>query len=209
MKNKILILILTLILLTGCTVQNNDLRKVNFEDSKISDREETSDNREIKTNIYQEGDVLDIGGKEVTIKKIGINSEIEVEFDGFVKSIFGTKKPVRVGNYELLANKIDIDYDAGSTVDLEWSKIELKENEYLFWFGESKEILGKKVTLREVYSDDFNSILVDVSTKSKSDSLRIHKGESKIFDNLEVTNLKSTERPASNEEYAVIRVKQV
>ncbi|MEK6952362.1 MAG: hypothetical protein AABX29_05075 [Nanoarchaeota archaeon] len=209
MKNKIFIFILLLVLISGCTVQNTDLRKVNFEDSKISDREETSDNQEIKTNIYQEGDVLNIGGKEVTIKKIGINSEIEVIFDGFVKSIFGTKKPIRVGNYELWANKINIDYDAGSTVNLEWSKIELKENEYLFWFGESKEILGKKVTLIEVYSDDFNSILVDVSTKSKSDSLRIHKGESKIFDNLEVTNLKNTERPASNEEYAVIRVKQV
>lgn len=209
MKTKYLILIFVLILLVGCAVQNDDLKKVSFDNSKISGREENSVINEVKTNVYQEGDVLNIGGKEVAIKKIGINSEIEIEFDGFVKSIFGTKKPIRVGNYELWADKININYDSGSTVNLEWSKIELKENEYLFWFKESKDILGKKVVLTDVYSDEFNTILVDVSTKSKSDSLRIHKGESKIFNNIEITNIKSVERPASNEKYAVIRVKEI
>jgi len=207
---KILILMLLLVgLIYGCSVQkNNDIKNINFNSPGISGKEENIVNNLVQTDVYQEGDVLNIGGKEVMIKKIGIDSEIEVEFGGFVKSIFGTKKPIRVGDYELWANKIDINYDSGSTVDLEWSKIELKENEYLFWNRESKEILGKKVTLSDVYADDFNSILVDVYTKSKSDSLRIHKGESKVFDNLEVTNLKSTERPASNEEYAILRVKE-
>lgn len=191
--------------------KNDDVQSIDFDNSRITGKEESIVNKEVvaQTNVYREGDILFLGHKEVIIKKIGIDSKIEVEFEGSIKEIYETKQPVRLGDYELMATKIDINYDIGSTVTLESKKIELKENEYLFWFKESKDILDKKVTLTDVYKDEFDSILVDVSTKSKSVSLRIHRGESKIFDNLEITNVRSVPRAVSAEKYAIIKVKSI
>ncbi len=208
----IVILVLLVGLIYGCVVQkSDDVGSINFDNSKITGKEESVVNNGeiIKTNVYMEGDILFLGNKEATIKKIGIDSKIEIEFEGSTKEIYETKQPVRLGDYELMATKIDINYDTGSTVTLESRKIELGENEYLFWFKESKDILGKKVTLTDVSKDEFNTILVDVSTKSKSDSLRVHQGESKAFDNLEITNVRSVPRVVSAEKYAIIKVKLI
>lgn len=199
-------------LIYGCVVQkSDDVRSIDFDNSKITGKEESVVNDGViaETNVYREGGILFLGDKEVIIKKIGIDSKIEIEFEGSTKEIYETKQPVRLGDYELMAMKIDINYDTGSTVNLESRKIELGENEYLFWFKESKNILDKEVTLTDVPKDEFNTILVDVSTKSKSDSLRIHQGESKTFDNLEITNVRSVPRAVSAEKYAIIKIKPI
>ncbi len=215
MKKIILLFVLLIIIVSGCLQQKDvmekeePVQKIDFDDSKITDKQEIVLPPEPTTNEYKIGDTLLLGSKKVTIKEIKIDSEILIEVDGLIKYISGTRQPIRIEDYELFATEIDISYDRPSTVTLESSKFQLGPNEYLFWFREVKNIAGKTVILEDVYVDDFDTILVSVSDKSNSDTRRIHIGESETMNNLEITNIKNGHRAVSAEKYSILKIKEI
>ena len=84
--------------------------------------------------------------------------------------------------------------------------ININEHEYIFEYGEEKEIKGLKVSLKDVDDDDLSSISVRVSQGLNAQTVRINHWKIVESIGLNITNIRINPRPISADKYAILRI---
>lgn len=149
------------------------------------------------------GASLTILGKKVTVKDITTEYETIIQVDGTQKTIKTTQTPEYINGLNVVATELNFDGTGLNTyVILKITEFKLGEDEYLLFYKDKMEIDGKKVELDDVYTDNKDSISVGV----QGVYARIIKGETKVLNGIEVTNVRTNPRAISSEKYAVLKL---
>ncbi len=154
---------------------------------------------------YYVGDEINIGTEKLTIQSISQQGGVVFLHGGLEIFMTGTNNPFKINNNEIYANRFNPAVDPVQRyVDLEISELGLGENEYVLDYRREVDILGRKVTLRDVHTDDLKTIEVRVSKAKEAESKRINKGKTEKILDLKVTNVRSVLRASSVEKYALV-----
>ena len=156
---------------------------------------------------YFIGDEFKVGDKTVIVKNIQQDGEITLLNNRQDITIKGTGNFAKIDDYEITLSKLNLETDPQKrSVILTIEEIKLNENEYLLDYGEEVRVKGKTVKLKDIHTDELNTISVRVSEKLNAMTERINGGKTKQILGLNITNIRTNPRPTSYEKYAIVRI---
>ncbi len=161
--------------------------------------------KEIITEEYKliPGESLVVDDKKIELLEVTSDSEVKLKVNYKEYTIYETHKQEIVNNIEILLTKIKFDPTGKDThIILKANKYEPGPNEHLMYINDKITIQDHTIILLNVDTDKLQSINLRVDNTDE----RINKGETKIINNLEITNLETNPRAITAEKYAIIKV---
>lgn len=229
LRKKIsLILLLTIFIISACQqpiniecLQDSDCGEGICPDGSTYKSHVCSDEKKcVEISYFQDpcqsqvtsyfiGNEITVGGEIFIIKDITQQGDLTIKRDNKEIIISGTNNPTKVNNQEILISKLNTNIDSSKrSVQLEIGNIALNENEYILEYKKEKDILGKKVTLMDVYTDKLESIQIRVSLGIESETVRINLGKTEEVLGLKITNIRPNPRAISLEKYAIVKIEE-
>ncbi len=153
----------------------------------------------------QEGDVVNVYGKDITLLDINIfNTEVEAVFDvnGIVRAVYGTKEEEIINWLKVTTLRLVDDYIRYIVVRIE--PFELGVNEHLVYVGDAVLFNGMDIRLRNVFEDE--AVLIDIIDHAYK--INIEEGSAKEVSGIMITNINSYYRDARFERYAILKLEK-
>jgi len=137
-----------------------------------------------KRFTLDKGESVVVDGKTVTLKNVGSNDNVAVDVDG-VTEVISTSTSEVVNGLEIAVIKTDYAGEEKETVQRSRAVIGVNGIQNFLLQGETKEINGNKITLRNVGSQGQIAVSVNGVTEV------ISEGNTEVVNGVEVTNVKS------------------
>ncbi len=152
------------------------------------------------------GDTAKFNKIEIKLLNLNIGENLYADFDigGKKITVFDTKNEDIVGDVSLYIDSI---FGAGDYVglSLKVKRFTLQQDHYIVRAGDTLNIGNKEIYIIDILKEKEASILFDIDTLLKE---RIQEGRSKVYDNLEITNVKVYFKGSRTENYAILKIVQ-
>lgn len=146
---------------------------------------------------------VNIDGKLVTLKEMTFDYRMTFVVDGQEYLISRTNEPEIINGAEITVKKVSFDPEAKDTYAIvKIVKYTTGENEHLMYIDSSVSVGGKKVQVTMFNNDE--SIYVKVDTTED----RIREGETKVINELSITNIKTNLRAITSEKYSILKIEE-
>tara|TARA_Y100000310_G_scaffold246869_1_gene252304 strand:- start:9052 stop:9828 length:777 start_codon:yes stop_codon:yes gene_type:complete len=215
-----------------CLDQNNnilcDTDELNIEKEKLEVEERKLQIEKVKENMTEskkEPEIKEIPKVDealynltegqsvmfnnVEIKLINLNigetTITTLEVGGKLTDIFGTRTEDIVGDTKIIINEVFPGINEPQPrVNLKAEKFSLPPNEILIRVGETINIHGQEIYIRDITS---SNVLIDVMGVILKE--RIQESKSKKFDNIEISNIKLFPKGSKIDSYAIIKIEKI
>ena len=145
------------------------------------------------------GNSVNFNGKTIRIIDFDNSGKTDVAVDGVIRDIKSTRYTEIIN--EVMITILSFDINAGY-LTLKAEVLQLGDQEYLVFAGNSLTFNGKRLILRNVNDD--GSVLIDIENELYKD--RVLEGETKAIDGFWVTNINSWFRDALAERYSILKI---
>ncbi len=195
---KRIIILMILLLALGCTI------KTPIEESTEKSIEDLSELEELEEATYNlfVGDIVKFNDVEIKFVKLNLEANLNAVFEvgGKKTTVYGTKTLDIVNGISLYIDSF-IGPSNNLGIALKVRKFELESDNYIVKYADTLNIGGKRIFIRDILKDE--SILIDIGDKL---NIRILNKETKVFDNLEVTNIRVFFKGSNVENYAILKI---
>ena len=201
--NKILSLFLLMVFLSGCVpslVETEEMAKKGIYKIK----EELQKELNIEEYVMHVEDTVVVDNKVVRLESFNADYEVVFDVEGHKVIIKTSRDPLIVEGLELTIVP-PFTYDS---VDVESNYVKVRivrfvpeEDQYLFYLGDVKEVLGHKVELVKIDKEGAVDLMVD-----RINSLRLMEDKTEAVANLYVSNVRGVYRAIASERHVILKI---